>query len=255
MNINETGKSDCDFNVLNVLYEDNHLLVVEKPRGMLSQADSSGDADMLSVLKSYIKEKYKKPGNVFIGLVQRLDRPVGGLMVFARTSKAASRISRQIRERQFIKHYLAVVEGNIHEDKGTLEDMIVKDRAANISKTISIEESVRLSKVSVDHSMSLPKSALLDYEVLSREPERELSLVKISIHTGRSHQIRTQFAAKGHPIIGDKKYGYAGSERNIALWAYSAAFKHPVGEALLEFTCKPPYEYPWSVFNLNYGSL
>ena len=174
----EDGKK---MNKINVLYEDNHILVVEKPINMLSQSDNTKDQDLLTLVKEYIKEKYHKPGNVYIGLVHRLDRPVGGIMVFAKTSKAAKRLSEEIRNHQMKKTYLAITEGLIEEDNGTYCDKILRLENGN---------SV------VDRN---GKEAVLDYQVLKRNKEKNKTLVKISLKTGRHHQIRVQFAYHKHP--------------------------------------------------------
>ena len=158
---------------LKVLYEDNHIIVVEKEPNIPSQADKTGDEDMLSLVKKYVKEKYNKPGEVYIGLVHRLDRPVGGIMVFARTSKAASRLSEQIRNKTFKKRYLAVVDGKFENLKGSLEDYLYKDERNNISKVVNKDK-------------KNSKFAKLDYEVLNYDDKRDLSLVKIDLHTRKT---------------------------------------------------------------------
>lgn len=220
---------------LNVIYEDNHIIVVEKPYGIPTQADITGGIDMQALVKDYIKEKYNKPGNVFIGIVHRLDRNVGGIMVFARTSKAASRLSEEIRSRRFKKTYLALVSGNIKNKNGTFKDYLLKDEEKNFVKVVSKD-------------VKDAKEAILDYEVV-KEFEN-ISLVKINLHTGRSHQIRVQFSSRGHALIGDKKYG--GSEaKNISLWAYQISFKHPVKDEILEFLLKPNDNFSSKKVNLD----
>lgn len=158
---------------MKVLYEDNHIIVVEKEPNIPSQADKTGDIDMLSLVKQYVKEKYNKPGEVYIGLVHRLDRPVGGIMVFARTSKAASRLSEQIRNKTFKKKYLAVVDGKFDNICGSLEDYLYKDERNNMSKVVNKEK-------------KNAKLAKLDYEVLNYDDKRNLSLVKIDLHTRKT---------------------------------------------------------------------
>lgn len=224
-----------EYKNVKIIYEDNHLLAAVKPQNMLSQADNTGDADILTVLKEYIKEKYNKPGNVYLGLVHRLDRPVGGVMIFARTSKAASRLSEQIRVRDFDKTYLAVVKGRFGQKSGTLENYLVKDEKTNI---------VSVSGADANGA----KKALLDYEVL--EEEGDLALVRIKLHTGRSHQIRVQFSANGHPLYGDRKYGDEKKEQgeHIALWSAGITCNHPVTKEEMKFSCDPPEEYPWKIF-------
>ena len=158
---------------MKVLYEDNHIIVIEKEPNIPSQADKTGDVDMLTLVKQYIKEKYNKPGDVYIGLVHRLDRPVGGIMVFARTSKSASRLSEQIRNKTFKKKYLAVVDGKFEKTKGFLEDYLYKDERNNISKVVNKEK-------------KNAKLAKLDYEVLNYDDKRDLSLVKINLYTRKT---------------------------------------------------------------------
>lgn len=210
-----------------VLFEDNHLLVVEKPINMPVQEDASKDPDLLNWCKKYVKEKYNKPGNVFIGLVHRLDRPVGGVMVFARTSKAASRLSEQIREGKMQKTYLAVVEGVVSPRKGELTHKLEKDERQNISR---VSESGKIST--------------LRYEVI--ESNDTNSLVKIELITGRSHQIRVQFQAIGHPLVGDQKYGQFSDKTSLALWAYKLSFKHPTKDEFVSLTITPPKEDVWA---------
>ena len=192
---------------LKILYEDNHIIVVEKKPNIPSQSDKTGDIDMLTLVKNYIKEKYNKPGNVYIGLVHRLDRPVGGIMIFARTSKSASRLSNQVREKIFKKKYLAVVDGKFEKNQGTLEDYLYKDERHNMSKVVKKEK-------------KNAKLAKLDYKVLKYNPVKDLSLVEVNLHTGRHHQIRVQLSNFGHSIFGDQKYGIRGKGKQIALWAY-----------------------------------
>ncbi|MBR6957437.1 MAG: RNA pseudouridine synthase, partial [Erysipelotrichaceae bacterium] len=175
--------------MINVIYEDNHLLVVEKPVNIPVQGDSSNDEDLLTMLKQYLKEKYAKPGEVYLGLVHRLDRPVGGIMVFARTSKAASRLSKIIAERTFAKTYLAIVEGHSIRKSDTLTDYLIKDSKTN---TVSVSDEAH------------GKKAVLDYELLNSR--NDLNLVKVNLHTGRSHQIRVQFASRNMPLWGDQGY-------------------------------------------------
>lgn len=219
---------------IRIIFEDNHLLVVEKPPNILSQGDNTGDPDMLSLLKEDLKRRYNKPGDVFLGLVHRLDRPVGGVMVFAKTSKAASRLSEQIRNGSFRKTYYAVVHGRPEKSSGALEHYLEKDEATN---TVSV----------VPAESGRGKKALLDFEVL--DTEGKLSLVKIRLHTGRPHQIRVQFSAIGHPLAGDKKYGIMSrDELQIALWSVGIALLHPTLKEELEFLALPPHTYPWNLF-------
>ncbi len=210
---------------LNVIYEDNHIIVVEKPAGVPTQADSTKDDDMYNLVRNYIKEKYNKPGQAFVGIVHRLDRPVGGIMVFARTSKGASRLSEQIRNRSFTKIYLAEVYGHLKNKKGTLENYLLKDEKKNMSFISSKNEEGS-------------KLARLDYEVI--EERESTSIVKITLHTGRHHQIRVQFSNIGHPLVGDNKYGKIEKGRSdVRLWAYSLEFKHPTKDEVMKFELKP----------------
>ncbi len=218
---------------LNIIYEDNHILVVEKIPNIPSQKDNTNDIDMLTLVKSYIKEKYKKPGNVYVGLVHRLDRPVGGIMVFAKTSKAASRLSDQIRKNELKKTYIAVVNGSLKENKGTWIDYLIKDEKSNITSITTKDKG---------------KEAILDYEVLSELDN--ISLLKINLKTGRSHQIRVQTSSRGHYIIGDGKYGINKENINIALFAYSLEFIHPTTKVKLAFKLDLPKKYPYNLFNI-----
>lgn len=215
--------------MINVIYEDNHLIVVEKPINMLTQSDNTNDKDLLSLLKEYIKNKYNKPGNVYLGLVHRLDRPVGGIMVFAKTSKAASRLSNQIREKTFKKTYNAVVIGNI-PDSGTLCDKLYKDTKNNIV-----------------YVSDKGKEAILKYNKLSYKDG--MSLVNINLLTGRSHQIRVQFMNYGYPLYGDNKYNKnAKSGEQIALFAKKIEFIHPTTKEKLVFEIDLPNRYPFNIF-------
>ena len=219
---------------LKVLYEDNHIIVVRKNPNIPSQADKTEDSDMLTIIKEYLKGKYNKPGNVDLGLVHRLDRPVGGVMVFAKTSKAASRLSNQVREKTFKKKYLAVVDGKFDQANGTLEDYLYKDERKNISKVVKSEK-------------KNAKLAKLDYEVLAYNEIKDLSLVKVNLHTGRHHQIRVQLAHSGHSIFGDQKYGTRGQGKQIALWAYELTIQHPVSKEEMTFKCLPESNGTWCI--------
>ena len=198
---------------MNVLYEDNHIIVAIKPVNVPSQEDKTGDKDMLTMIKEYIKEKYNKPGNVYIGLVHRLDRPVGGIMVFARTSKAASRLSEEVRNKSFNKKYLAIVNGKFDEE-----------------------------------SKKGAKKAELNYEVLKYNHDDDLSLVKIDLKTGRHHQIRVQFSSRGHALYGDNKY-HGRSNSNICLFAYQLSFVHPVIKEVMEFEEFPFKNGMWKMID------
>lgn len=215
--------------MINIIYEDNNLIVVEKPINMLSQSDNTNDKDLLTLLKEYIKVKYNKPGNVYLGLVHRLDRPVGGIMVFAKTSKAASRLSNQIREKTFKKTYNAVVIGNLPQG-GTLCDKLYKD-----------------SKNNIVYVSDKGKEAILKYNKIGYK--NGMSLVNINLLTGRSHQIRVQFMNYGYPLYGDNKYNKnAKSNEQIALFAKRIEFIHPTSKEKLVFEIDLPNRYPFNIF-------
>ena len=219
-----------------ILFEDNHILVTVKPNNVPSQADSSGDADMLSILKDFIKRRDDKPGNVFLGLVHRLDRPTAGVMVFAKTGKAASRLGEQIAAGEFEKKYLAVTVGCPRDKRGRLINYLVKDEADNL---------VRVAPALIEGA----KKAVLDYIVL--ESAGPISLVDIHLITGRSHQARVQLKNIGCPIFGDAKYGGDSLKQgaNLALFAYSLRFVHPVTKQVMVFKVFPPIERsPWKFF-------
>ena len=213
---------------MKIFYEDTQIIVVEKEPNIPSQADKTGDIDMLTLVKNYIKEKYNKPGEVYIGLVHRLDRPVGGVMVFARTSKSASRLSEQVRNKTLKKTYMAVVDGEIEQKKGILEDYLYKDERNNLSKVVSKEK-------------KNAKLAKLEYEVINYDEKRNLTTVKINLYTGRHHQIRVQFANFGHSLFGDQKYGVRGKGKQIRLWAYELEFEHPVSKEKMQFISTPQF--------------
>ena len=219
---------------LKVLYEDNHIIVVVKPCNVLSQADATNDKDLLTVVKEYIKEKYNKPGNVYLGLVHRLDRPVGGVMVFARSSKAASRLTDMMKTHSFSKKYLAVVNGMLDSKTGTFEDYLLKKDDGNTIVTNKNEG----------------KKAVLNYKVIEENTSNNLSLVEIELLTGRHHQIRVQFASRGHSLYGDQRYGKQ-DNKQIALWAYKLEFVHPVKKEIMSFTCLPDKKNIWEFFNFN----
>lgn len=222
-----------DYKDLEILFEDNHIIVVVKPANIPSQEDKTGDKDMLTLIKEYIKEKYNKPGNVYLGLVHRLDRPVGGVMVFAKTSKAASRLSEEVRSKSMQKHYLAIVNGKMEKEKDTLADYLWKDEKKNTSYVV--KEGKKNSKM-----------AELDYEVLKYDKKEDLSLVKIDLHTGRHHQIRVQFSSRMHALYGDNKYHGRGAGTGICLWAYKLSFKHPVSKEEMSFEKYPEKTGMWS---------
>ncbi len=223
---------------LTILYEDNHIIVVMKPQNLASCPDESCDENMLDKVKAYVKESAGKPGNVYIGLIHRLDRPTGGVMVFAKTSKAAGRLSEQMRTGDFEKQYLAVLCGSLHEKSGSLINYLKKNTVNNM---------VYLCPQGTEGA----KLASLDYATL--EEKEELSLVRIKLHTGRSHQIRVQMAGVNHPVFGDMRYGGEHAQKGkLALWAYKLSFTHPVTKERLVFLCEPPKnEQPWKKFEIS----
>ena len=217
---------------LSVIYEDNHLLVVKKPYGVLSQSDITGDYDMLSLCKAYIKKKYNKPGDVYLGLVHRLDRPTGGVMVFARTSKAAARLAKQIQFGKFEKSYMAVLSARPREDKAKLVHYLLKD------------ENERIAKV-VDANNKGAKKAELEYEVM--DEKNGLTLVSVRLLTGRFHQIRAQFNEIGCSVYGDMKYGKRNVKDKLALFACEVCLEHPTKKERMCFEAQPK-RYPFNLF-------
>lgn len=211
-----------------IVYEDNHLLVVQKPPMLPVQADASGDQDLLSALKNYIGEKYQKPGAVYLGLVHRLDRPAGGLMVFARTSKAAARLSEQVRTHSLKRRYLAVVCGNVMPQQGQMEDWLLKDSRENTSRA-------------VPEGTPGAKPARLNYRVVAQN--QGLSLVNVQLQTGRSHQIRVQFSTRGWPLWGDQRYNPAAmAGQPLALFSCQLSLMHPTTKQQMNFTALPPQD-------------
>lgn len=217
-----------------IIYEDNHILVVIKPYNVSVQEDESGDTDLLNVLKEHIKVRDNKPGNVFLGLVHRLDRPTGGVMVFAKTSKAAARLTEELKNHQLHKTYLCVVNGRPQIANNRLVTYLKKDEKTN---TVSIAPQLEVGA----------KEAILEYSVL--ESKKDLSLVEVNLITGRSHQIRVQMAKQLNcPIYCDFKYGDSAHLGNLALWAYKLELTHPTTKQKLTFKVAP--DYTMSVFKI-----
>jgi len=244
-----TSYSYDDGLIIPILFEDNHIISAVKPEGVLSQADGTDKPDMLTILKKYIKEKYQKPGDVFLGLVHRLDCPVSGVMIFARTSKGASRISEQIRNRETVKRYYVVVEGIPSVNKKRLESKISKGR-------------YNKSSISEDG-----KESSLEYSLITSDKTGQYSLLDINLITGRTHQIRLQLKEDGMPIAGDRKYNIGvesasqssdcfndlkQSDKNqkydIALFAHSFKFKHPTKDFFVEISAVPNLVGYWKYF-------
>ena len=223
---------------LKILYEDNHILVTVKPYGVPVQADASGDPDMLTLLKDYLVEKYNKPGEAYLGLVHRLDRPTGGVMVFAKTSKAAARLSEAIRNGEGEKRYLTVVEGAPRFKSDKLRCWLKKFPDQNMVKMVpELTEGA--------------KYAELDYKQLAHDKTRNISLLSVNLITGRGHQIRVQMAANGTPILGDARYGHGERLKlPLCLWAAELRFVHPVGGNTMDFRVYPPDTVPWNLFDI-----
>lgn len=211
---------------MDVLFVDNHLLVVNKPAGVLVQADRTGDTDLLTIGKAYLKERFDKPGNVFLGLVHRLDRPASGVMVFARTSKAAARLSEQFRQRTVEKRYFAIVEG-VLEGAGIERGRVIKEAA-----------SMRMAAAAEARE---GKTAELQWRAIASEDD--LTLVDVQLKTGRKHQIRVQLAALGHAILGDFRYGATREldGKNLALHCYRLGFHHPTRKERMNFAAAPSW--------------
>ncbi|MBR4533349.1 MAG: RluA family pseudouridine synthase [Bacteroidaceae bacterium] len=220
---------------MKVLYEDNHVIIVSKSAGEIVQGDKTGDTPLSETVKSYIKEKYQKPGNVFLGVVHRLDRPVSGVVIFARTSKALARLNEMFRTGAVQKTYWALVQNLPREEEATLTHYLVRNEQKNKSFAYSTERSGA-------------KKAVLDYRVIGHTDRYHL--LEVHLHTGRHHQIRCQLAAMGCPIRGDLKYGAARSnpDGSISLHARSIRFEHPVSHQIIEVVAPCPTEGPWLAF-------
>jgi 23S rRNA pseudouridine1911/1915/1917 synthase len=218
-----------------IIYEDNHLLVVNKLPGQLVQGDKTGDISLNDILKEYIKVMAQKPGNVFLGTVHRLDRPCSGVVVFAKTSKALERMNTIFREQQSLKTYMAVTESSPKEEKGILKNWLKKNESAN--KSFVVNEHVKGAKL-----------AVLDYECIAQS--KSYSLIKVHLHTGRHHQIRVQLSHIGCYIKGDMKYGAKRSNQNasIHLHAWKLKFIHPVSNNEVEYIALPPDDLLWNYF-------
>ncbi len=215
---------------LEILHLDNHLLVINKPPGMLSQADRTGDPDALTLSKMYIRDRFQKPGKVYLGLVHRLDRPASGVMVFARTSKAASRLAQQFRDKTVEKRYMIIVEG-ILEGEGKYIDYLLKreGKVSTVSRNTPGAQQSQLSWKAVVHNNCL-------------------SLIEVNLETGRPHQIRVQFASRGNPVLGDLKYGAKGEfdGKNLALHCFYLRVQHPVKKNPVGWSSYPPES--WQAF-------
>jgi len=223
---------------INIVYEDNHLLVVVKPHNLPVCEDSTGDMDLLRLLKAYLVKTYDKPGDAYLGLVHRLDRPTGGVMVFAKTSKAAARLAESLSQGEMDRKYLAVLDGVPQEKQNELIHYLIKNEAKN-------------EVVAVPMTTEGAKKAILDYRVL--EVIDKYALVSVSLQTGRAHQIRVQMAAIGAPVLFDRKYGRTITDKPIpiALWATELKFPHPTTREIMTFRVFPPDDrIPWKSFNI-----
>jgi 23S rRNA pseudouridine1911/1915/1917 synthase len=220
--------------MLDVLFEDNHCLAINKPAGLLAQGDETGESSLVDVAREYLREKYAKPGNVFVGLVHRLDRPTSGVVLLARTSKGAERLSRQFREGTVRKVYRAVVEGVPDAEAGEWEDQLLKDEARNVVQVVERGG----------------QQARLSYLVIERQGA--FSTVELVPTTGRSHQLRVQLASRGLPIVGDKKYGARSTllaldgRPRVALHAFEVTFTHPTRPEAITVTAPLPRDWPRS---------
>ncbi len=219
-----------------IVYEDNHIIVVVKEQNVPCCEDESKDLDLLNIIKNYIKVRDEKPGNVYLGLVHRLDRPTGGVMVYAKTSKAASRLSEQMKNGDFQKIYYAVLTGILPKKKQTLTNYLKKNPINNMVYVCG-------------QTVAGAKFAELEYNVI--EEQAGLSLTEIKLHTGRTHQIRVQTSHLGYPVYGDMRYGGENAVKgNLALWATSLSFSHPVTKERLTFKVEPPKaNAPWKIFD------
>lgn len=218
-----------------VLYEDNHVIIVNKPANMLVQSDTTGDTSLEELVKQYIKEKYNKPGQVFLGVVHRIDRPVSGVLLFAKTSKALTRLNEQLKQKQFKKTYWALVKQKPSPESGILKHHIYRNPKLNKS-------------IAYDIPGKDTKEAVLAYRLLACS--QSYALLEIDLQTGRHHQIRCQLAKIGCPIKGDLKYGFARSNANggISLHAQTLKFLHPVTKQEIQVTAPPPESDLWHVF-------
>ncbi len=225
-----------------ILYEDNHIIVAEKPQNMIIAADKTGDESMLDVLKEYVRVKYNKPGEAYLGLVHRLDRPAGGLAVFARTSKAASRLADQLKANELKRTYYCVVRGVPKENAGKLINYLKKNEREN-------------NVLVVPQAEDGAKKAVLNYKLLEtiETADGSLSLLEVQLETGRSHQIRAQMAHIGCPLWGDQRYGFEVNKKGqqLALYAVKLRLIHPTKKESMQFICYPPEKAPWTLFKIN----
>ncbi len=221
---------------MNVLYEDNHIIVVNKQSGEIVQGDKTGDTPLSDIVKTYLKEKYNKPGNVFLGVVHRLDRPVSGVVLFAKTSKALPRLNKLFAEHEKVKKtYWAIVGNKPPQESGTLTHWLTRNEKTNTAKAY-------------DREVPNSKKAILDYRLIAAS--QRYFLLEIQLHTGRHHQIRCQLAKMGCPIKGDLKYGAPRSnpDGSICLHARHLELEHPVTHEILSITAPVPQDALWQAF-------
>lgn len=224
------------FDTSKILFEDNHLIIINKKSGEIVQGDKTGDVPLLEVVKKYIKLKYYKPGDVFLGCIHRLDRPVSGIVMFAKTSKALARMNELFKERHITKKYWAVTKNKPPDAEGTLTHFLIKDSAKNKSFAYDIEKKGT-------------SKAVLDYKIIAHSDS--FYLLEIHLHTGRHHQIRAQLAAVNCTIKGDVKYGFqrANDNGSINLHAVYASFMHPVTKEKIEIKAPLPDDKTWQLFS------
>ena len=216
--------------MIEIIFEDNHLLVINKAINVPMVPDASKDPSIYDLVKDDLKRRYHKSGDAYVGIVQRLDRPVGGLCLVAKTSKAASRLSKAISENQLHKEYFAIITKAPFEKKATFIDYLLKDPKTNM--------------VRVDPR---GKKAILDYELLAQRGE--LGLVDIKLKTGRPHQIRVQFASRNHPLFGDQRYNQTSKKgEQLALFSHRLTFIHPTLKKEMRFEIDMPDRYPFTLF-------
>lgn len=225
--------------MLNILHEDNHLIAVNKPTGLLVHGDKTGDRTLADLVKAYIKKKYNKPGDVFLGVIHRLDRPTSGVTVFARTSKALERMNKLFAERKLEKVYWAVTSSRPKPIEGHLEHYILKDNQKNIVKAFDTKSSRAKNA----------KLATLDYELIGAIGYN--FLINVKLQTGRPHQIRAQLAKIGCPIRGDIKYGHpnANADNSIHLHCRTLSFIHPITKEPISIIAEPPNDQIWKLFS------